>query len=241
MAELLIIIQARMTSTRLPGKILMPIGDKPVLQIMIERLGNLKAHIVIATTNDGTEKPIIELCQKLDVKYFRGDTDNVLERYYLAAKQFGAHQDTAIMRLTSDCPLIDYGLVKQCITTYQENNYDMVGLGPHSGFPRGLDTCIFSFNLLQVTHKKAILPSDREHVTCGMAKFNNINSFVISAYEDLTQFRLTLDEPDDYTAICAVYQLFNHRVDFDYRALNQALKAHPEIAEINQHVEQKKV
>ncbi len=241
MPELLIIIQARMTSTRLPGKILMPIGDKPVLQVMIERLGDLKEHIIIATTNDGSEQSIIELCQKLDVKYFQGDIDNVLERYYLAAKQFGAQQDTAIMRLTSDCPLIDLGLVKQCISTYQENSYNMVGLGPHSGYPRGLDTCIFSFDLLEITHRKATAPADREHVTCGMAKFNDISSFVISAQEDMTQYRLTLDEPDDYTAICAVYQLFNNQLDFDYPQLRKALKAHPEIAEINQHVEQKTV
>lgn len=241
MPDLLIIIQARMTSSRLPGKILMLLDTKPVLQVMIERLADLKPHIVIATTNDGTEAPIISLCQKLDVKYFQGDTDNVLERYYLAAQHFGATDKTAIMRLTSDCPLIDYDLTKQCIQAYQKHNFDMVSLGPHSGFPRGLDCCIFAFKSLKNTHKNATAANDREHVTCGMAKFETMNCYVISAHEDMTRFRLTLDEPADYHAINTVYQHFDYETDFDYPALVSLLKAKPDIAEINQHVEQKKL
>lgn len=241
MQDLMIIIQARMTSTRLPGKVLMLLNNKPVLQVMIERLADLKPHIIIATTNDGTEQPIVELCQKLDVKYYQGDTNNVLERYYLAAKQFGATNNTSVVRLTSDCPLIDYELTKQCINEFKYNAYDMVSLGPHSGFPRGLDVCVFGFQSLETTHAKATANADREHVTCGMAKFENMNCYVISAKHDMTHYRLTLDEPDDYRAIDKVFELFNYHTNFNYAKLVSVLNAHPDIAEINHHVEQKKV
>lgn len=241
MKDLLIIIQARMTSTRLPGKIMMPLGNKPVLQVMIERLADLKENIIIATTDDGSEQPIVALCQHLGVKYFQGSTDDVLGRYYLAAKHFGAIRSTAIMRLTSDCPVIDQTLVKQCISTYQNNNYDMVSLGPHSGFPRGLDSCIFHFPLLEKTHLSATTAPDREHVTLGMAKFSDLSSYVISAQTDLTQYRLTLDEQADYDMLDALYKLFNYQTSFSFEQLINVLKKHPQVAQINAHVEQKQV
>ena len=236
-----IIIQARMTSTRLPGKVMLPMADKPVLQWLLERLAPLKQHIIIATTNDGTEAPIVELCQNLGIHYFQGSTDDVLARYYLAAKHYNANLDTAIMRLTSDCPLLDVNLVQECVNVLRENDFDMVSLGPHSGYPRGLDTCIFNFDLLESTHKLATAAPDREHVTLGMSKVKKLNSKVLFAPQDLTKFRLTLDEPDDFKAISRVYQLMNYRTNFTYAELESLLLKHPEIAMINQHVEQKQI
>jgi spore coat polysaccharide biosynthesis protein SpsF len=239
MTKILIIIQARMTSKRLPGKVLLPIGGKPALQMMIERLNEYSDNVIIATTNDGTELPIIELCKKLNIKYFQGDTDNVLERYYLAAKQYGANANDGIMRLTSDCPLIDFNLTKKVINRFKKNNYDMVSLGPHSGFPRGLDACIFNFYTLEKTYINATSASDKEHVTLGMAKFNHLNCYNISALEDLSHYRLTMDEEDDYRAIGEIYHLFNNRTDFNYLELIKTLKENPYLYDINKHVEQK--
>jgi len=236
----MIIIQARMTSTRLPGKVLLPIGEKPALEVMIDRLGILRDQIIIATTNDGSETPIIDLCKRLGVRFFQGDTDNVLERYYLCAKRFSAKADTGIMRLTSDCPLIDFDLTAKVISIFENNNYDIVSLGPHSGFPRGLDACIFSFDILEKTYEKATLVSDKEHVTLGMAKFNHLNCFNISALTDLSHYRLTVDEADDYKLITEIYRLFDYRTDFSYQALIQLMKSNPHLYEINKHVEQKK-
>jgi len=241
MRALQIIIQARMTSTRLPAKIMMPIAGKPVLQWMIERLGRYKKDIIIATTNDGSEAPIVELCQKLDVHFFKGSTEDVLSRYYYAAIDNGATEQTAVMRLTSDCPLIDPGLVNQCIEHFNSGRYDMVSLGPHSGYPRGLDTCIFNFDLLEKTHLTATTQPEREHVTLGMGKVKKLASHVLHAEHDLTRFRLTLDEADDFTAISRVFELMNYQTDFDYSTLQSTLLAHPEVAEINSHVEQKQV
>ncbi|TYK65596.1 cytidylyltransferase domain-containing protein [Colwellia echini] len=240
MSKLFIIIQARMTSTRLPNKVLLPIGEKPALQIMIERLQGWRENIIIATTNDGSEDPIVALCETLNIRYFKGSTDNVLERYYLTAKKFGATYGDAIMRLTSDNPLIDYDLTSKVIKIYQENTYNMVSLGPHSGFPRGLDCCIFDFDCLEKTHLGAITDADKEHVTMGMTKFSDIACYNLSSGEDLSHYRLTLDEEDDYKMIQTVYALFNNQTSFNYLELLAALKDNPEVIKINQHIEQKK-
>lgn len=239
MSDVLIIIQARMTSTRLPAKVMLPLCGKPVLQIMLERLPNWHDKIIVATTNDGTEQPILDLCTQLNIKTYQGDTQDVLSRYYLAAKHYDAQSTTTIVRLTSDCPLIDEELCSKVINKRISQNYDMVNLGPHSGYPRGLDCCAFSFHLLENTHLKATSQNDREHVTLGMAKFNTITTHTFSAHEDYSHFRLTLDEPDDYKAITAVYEHFLNKVDFSYNDLIKTLKENPHLTDINKHVEQK--
>ncbi|KZN39498.1 hypothetical protein N480_01295 [Pseudoalteromonas luteoviolacea S2607] len=220
---------------------MLPLCDKPVLQVMLERLEKWKEQIIIATTNDGSEEPIIELCKTLKIKYFKGDTNDVLGRYYHACKAYNATASTAVVRLTSDCPIIDPDLLEKVINTYMTNHYSMVNLGPHSGFPRGLDCCIFPFSLLELTHLNAKSYSDREHVTLGMPKFQNLTTYSISALEDLSQIRLTLDEPDDYKAIKAVYQIFDNQTAFTYEELIEALKSNPSLVDINKHVEQKSV
>lgn len=237
----MVIIQARMTSTRLPGKVLMPLCSTSVLEVMFERLHPLKEHIIVATTNDGSERPILELCDKLNIKSYQGDTEDVLSRYFEAAEAFGAKKNTTIVRLTSDCPLIDVQLCQKVIEKHQAGDFDMVNLGPHSGYPRGLDCCAFSFSLLANTHRLASHPADREHVTLGMAKFNNMSVFTYSAQQDLSHYRLTLDEPDDYTAIKAIYSAFSNDLSFNYAELIKKLKQNPELVDINKHVEQKSV
>lgn len=241
MSNVMIIIQARMTSTRLPAKVMLPLCEKPILQVMIERLPNWHKHIIIATTNDGSEQPILDLCSKLNVRVFLGDTNDVLGRYYETAKFYGANENTTIVRLTSDCPFIDENLCSQVIKKRQEQVFDMVNLGPHSGFPRGLDCCAFSFKLLENTHLKATSSADREHVTLGMAKFNAMSTYIISAQQDFSHYRLTLDEPDDYLAISAIYKALDNSLSFSYSDLLKTLKKKPELTDINNHVEQKTV
>jgi spore coat polysaccharide biosynthesis protein SpsF len=241
MTNLMVIIQARMTSTRLPGKVLMPLCSSSVLEVMIERLKPLKNHIIVATTNDGSERPILELCNRLNIKSYQGDTEDVLSRYFEAAEVFGAEKNTTVVRLTSDCPLIDVQLCQKVIEKHQTGHFDMVNLGPHSGYPRGLDCCAFSFSLLANTHRLASHPADREHVTLGMAKFSDISVFTYSAKQDLSHYRLTLDESDDYTAIKAIYNAFSNDLNFNYAELIKKLKQNPKLADINKHVEQKPV
>ncbi|ESP90428.1 MULTISPECIES: cytidylyltransferase domain-containing protein [Pseudoalteromonas] len=241
MENVQIIIQARMTSTRLAGKVLLPLCNSTVLQVMLQRLNEFKDHIVIATTNDGSEAPIVELCKKNKIKYYQGSTEDVLSRYYEAATLFGATDDTTIVRLTSDCPLIDPQLTRQVIEKHRQSQYDVVNLGPHSGYPRGLDCTAFSYQLLKKTHLLATSAPDREHVTLGMAKFCSISTYSFAEGESLDHWRLTLDEPDDYTAIKAIYAQFGDNLDFSYLELKKQLKEKPELTDINKHVSQKTV
>ncbi|TMP33861.1 cytidylyltransferase domain-containing protein [Pseudoalteromonas rubra] len=241
MNKVQIIIQARMTSTRLPGKVMLPLCDSTVLQVVLDRLSQLRPYIIVATTNDGSEQPIIELCDKLDVKTYRGDTDDVLSRYYEAAKFHGADKNTTIVRITSDCPLIDNELCLKVIEKHLEKQFDIVNLGPHSGYPRGLDCCAFSFKLLEHTQKLATSKEDREHVTLGMAKFLSVSTYSFAEGESLSHWRLTLDELDDYKAIKAIYSEFANKLEFSYSELKKMLKEKPELTDINSHVDQKVV
>lgn len=239
MSKVFIIIQARMTSTRLPGKVLLPFGNQSVLETMFLRLKDFQKNIIVATTNDNTEASIVDVCQKNGIQFYRGDTENVLGRYYEAATHFGAAKNDIVVRLTSDCPFIDQTLLDKALSIFKNNQYDMVSLGPHSGFPRGLDTCVFNYALLEQTHLKATHKADREHVTLGMTKFQDLNVMNISAGEDHSHYRITLDEPDDYKMLQSLFDYFNFNTQFSYEDLIQALTTQPEISSINQHVEQK--
>lgn len=230
-----------MTSTRLPGKVMLELKEgKSVLEVMIDRLPSLRENIIVATTNDGTEQPIVSLCEKIGVKYYCGDTENVLQRYWMAAEHFGVGRDDIILRLTSDCPLIDEGLTLNVIEKMMEGQWDMVSLGPHSGYPRGLDVCAFKSSLLEHTYQNAVSPDDKEHVTLGFTKFSSLSTYIISAKEDLTQWRLTLDELDDYVCIKAIFDLFDD-ISFKYCELNKKLKENTELMMLNKHVSQKLV
>ena len=147
-----IIVQARMSSTRLPGKVLKTVIGKTLLEYQIERLRRVKSadRIVIATTDKQAEQPIVDLCDQLGISCFRGSETDVLARYYGAA---AAHNADVVVRITSDCPLIDPAVVDRVIRFYQEHrsDYDYATntLEPELTYPRGMDTEIFSFQSLK--------------------------------------------------------------------------------------------
>lgn len=233
-----LIIQARMTSTRLPKKVMLPLCSKSVLEVMLKRLERFKKHIIIATTNDGSQIPIKELCNRLGIECFEGDSEDVLARYYLAAKHFGADASTTIIRCTSDCPCIDPDIIEKALAFYTSHDAEYVCACQESGFPRGLDTEIFSFSLLEQAYLQATLPYEREHVTpyikqhAKQAAYHNT--------QDDSKYRLTLDETDDYKALCALFEKLSCRLDFNYEELIDTLEQNPSIYEMNKHVTQKK-
>lgn len=238
----LIIIQARMTSTRLPGKVLLPLCGKSVLEVMFDRLHTFKDSLLIATTNDGSETPIVALCEKLGIRSFRGETENVLERYLLAAKKYGATTGDVIVRLTSDCPLIDPGTLERMLAFFEAGDYDYLSNVVERTFPRGLDIEIFSFDALEKAYHNAATPFEKEHVTTYIHTTHR-GEFSIGSFadkEDHSKYRLTLDEPADYDVIKAVYEKLGCRTDFGYKELIEVLEANPEIVALNAHVEQKK-
>ena len=242
-SKLFIIIQARMTSTRLPKKVLLPLCGKTVLEVMFDRLEAYKENIIIATTDDGSETLIVNLCKELEIKYYRGSTHNVLSRYYKSALANGASTHDIIVRLTSDCPLIDQEIVGNTINHYKNGNYEYVSNRINRKVPVGLDVEVFSFSALEEAYLNASKDYEKEHVT-PYIYMTKKSDYRIGSYEpkvDGSQYRLTLDEEDDYLAIQEIYKKFHCRTNFTYEVLIDTLKKNPFIYNINSHVEQKKV
>ncbi len=158
------IVQARLGSTRLPGKILKPILGEPMLARMLERVKRAKKldAIIVATTDTSEDDATAELAQKCGVKVFRGNEDDVLDRFYKAAQEAGAD---VVMRLTGDCPLMDPSVIDEVVTHFQEARGAIDYCGSPSNYPEGLDTEIFPFAALEEAAREATLPSEREHVT----------------------------------------------------------------------------
>jgi spore coat polysaccharide biosynthesis protein SpsF (cytidylyltransferase family) len=205
---------------------------------MLERLSELKDNIIIATTDDGSKTPIVELCKALHVSYFEGDTDDVLGRYYQSALNFGAEDETIIVRCTSDCPLIDADIIKHTIEFYKISDAEYVCACQDSGFPRGMDTEVFSFKELKEAFLNAQTSYEKEHVTPYIKA--NYKTAMYKNTQDHSKYRLTLDEKDDYTVIEELYKKLGCKTNFSYTELIQTLEKNPYIYEINKHVEQKK-
>ncbi len=239
---LFIIIQARMTSTRLPGKVLLPLCNKTILEIMIDRLKTYKKNIIIATTNDGSEEKISNLCNSIDIKYYEGDTKNVLSRYYEASKKFGIKEGDTVVRCTSDCPLIDEELLSKTLAYYKSTNSDYVSIGQHCGYPRGMDIEIFDFTLLKEAYINAKTDYEKEHVTPYLHTTikNKININYMKNCRDDSKYRLTVDEEDDYKAVQEIYKKFNDSLKFSYNELITMLELNEYIYDMNKHIEQKK-
>lgn len=235
-----IIIQARMTSTRLPGKVMLPLHKSTVLETLLLRLGRLQKQVIIATTDDGSEQPIVELCERLNIRYYRGSTDDVLGRYYQAAVKFGAEKGDAIVRLTSDCPLVTGDIIQRVLNVFSSAKYDSVSLGPHSGFPWGIDAHVFGFHMLERLHQQCSEPHEREHVTLGMRTFKGIRKTTIENTPIMDEWRLTLDEPDDYRLITELFQRANDADISTYHGLQSFLRLNPDLHAINSHVNQLK-
>lgn len=238
--KIVAIIQARMTSTRLPGKVLKEVNGEPLLQHMLNRLKRSEKidEIVVATTINEADNSIVELCHALGVKTYRGSESDVLSRYYECAKEAEAD---VIIRMTSDCPVIDPIIVDQIVEFYLANKTDYVSNSIERSYPRGMDTEVFSFKALEKAYVFGIDEVEREHVTPYI--YRNTEQFEIKSYsyrEDESEYRLTVDTIDDFKLIVWLISSFED----DYYTLEdilEFLKANPEMAKINFHIEQKKL
>ncbi len=226
------IVQARMTSTRLPGKVLMEICAKPILALLVVRLKTSRRidRIVVATSVDATDDVIAAWCELNSVDLFRGSMDDVLDRYYNAAVTYGAE---TIVRITADCPLIDPDVVDRVIEKFLSGGYDRVGSG--EGYPDGLDTEVFSFEALKRAHAEARLLSEREHVTPYIWK--HPDKFRLSSLgcdEDFSAMRWTVDDAADFTFVTKVFEaLYTDGKVFYMNEILEFLKDNPELLKIN--------
>ncbi|HHT49392.1 MAG TPA: NTP transferase domain-containing protein [Firmicutes bacterium] len=240
-----IIVQARMGSTRLPGKIMKKVLDKPLLEYQLERLLRVKQadQVIIATTDHGEEQPIVDLCQRLGVPFFRGSEEDVLARYYGAATQY--HADV-VVRITSDCPLIDPAVVDEVIGFYLKHKaeYDFISnTFSKRTYPRGMDTEVFSYQALMEAHEEATDQAEREHVTIFIKRHPERYRIKTLPYDkDYSHYRWTVDTPEDFVLIekmiAALYPVNPHFTLEDCLTL---IEEHPEWVKINAHVKQKPV
>ena len=203
---LVTIIQARMTSSRLPEKVLADICGKPSLQIMLERISMSTSvgKVVVATTINTSDDPIVKLCNKIGYKTFRGDEFDVLGRILQAAESENAE---VVVRLTADCPMIDPGVIDEVVTTFSINNHDYLSNTIERTYPDGLDVEVMSINALREAHKKAVAPFLREHVTpyiSGKRPDLGAGDFRIDQIRfaaDFSHIRWTLDTKEDLQRI----------------------------------------
>ena len=203
-------IEARMTSTRLPGKVLLPCVGRPMLELMVERVKRSRYldAIVIATTVNKTDDPIVELAQKLGVRFFRGSEFDVVGRVTAAMQE--AKPDI-IVQLTSDCPLIDPEIIDQLVRIFAANDFDHVSNTILRSYPDGLDVQVSSLPILEKCYALCENDKDREHLFYTIRKNRDkINTLQVLAPDDLCwpQWRWTLDTRDDYQLICRIYEHF---------------------------------
>lgn len=232
--KVIAILQARVSSTRLPSKVLLPILGKPMLIRQFERVKNCNSldEIVIATSDSDLDNAIEDLCAKESITFFRGSLDDVLKRYYDAAVKFNAD---VIVRLTGDCPLTDPSLIDQIVSKFLSSNFDYLSNCNPPTFPDGLDVEVFTFDALKAARIKALLPSHREHVTPYIR--NNKDIFRIGNFEskkDYSNFRWTVDEPEDFQLISKIYEyLYPINPSFSTKDIISLFGSRPELSSIN--------
>jgi spore coat polysaccharide biosynthesis protein SpsF len=238
------IIEARMTSSRLPGKVLADINGRPSLAAQVERLACVSEldRIVIATTTNSTDDPIEELARRLGVGVWRGSEDDVLQRVLDAAEH---HALDVIVEVTGDCPLTDPAIVSRVIRTFRESVKDYASNILTRTYPIGMDVQVFTTRVLADVARRTIDPVDREHVSLYIYRHPELYSLVnVPAPEDEQRpaLRLTLDTPQDLQVIRAVDgALRPSGVDYSLSRMLAFLDAHSEIVTLNSAVEHRYV
>jgi len=239
------IIQARMSSTRLPGKVLLPLEGRTVLARVIERVRACRKvdEVVVATTEAKDDDAIVEECGRIKTTFFRGSLEDVLGRYYGAARACGAD---VVVRVTSDCPLFDPDVLEAMLETFLSHlppAWDYLSNTLKRTYPRGLDAEIFTIQALETAHRQAKLPHEREHVTPYI--YRHPESFRLHSFaspEDKSMHRWTVDTPEDYQLIKTIYAKLNQAGGvFSTAAVLDLLRQHPDLSQINAHIEQKKL
>lgn len=231
---ILALLQARVSSVRLPGKVLKPILGRPMLARMIERVRRAKSldKIVVATSSDPEDRSVVEMCSTEGVDCFRGSLEDVLDRFYQAAK---SAEPAHVVRLCGDCPLIDPEVVDRTIALHLEGGYDLTSNTFEPTFPDGLDVEIIRFTSLERAWREARLPSEREHVTSffgqhpGEFRLGSLKSDVA-----LSHLRWCVDDETDFKLVSAVYEaLYPANPDFTTQDILSWLDAHPEYKTLN--------
>jgi spore coat polysaccharide biosynthesis protein SpsF len=241
--KIVAIIQARMASSRLPGKVLMDISGRPMLAWVIERVRLSKRidQVVVATTQDAGDEPIVKFCLENEVACTRGSHHDVLDRFYQAARE---HQADVIVRITADCPVIDPQVIDHTLSRFFEEEVDFAAnrLPPpwKRTYPIGLDTEVCTFLALERAWIEATAPFEREHVMPYLYdREGRFKVLLVNHDPDFGNMRWTVDTPEDLEVLRKITDHFAGRLDFSWYEILDFIQAHPELTEINATIKAK--
>jgi glutamate-1-semialdehyde 2,1-aminomutase/spore coat polysaccharide biosynthesis protein SpsF len=229
------ILQARLGSTRLPGKVLAEIAGRPMLWHVVNRVRATRSvdKVIVATSNKSSDDAVAEFCIQNDIEFFRGHETDVLDRFYQTARHFNAD---VVVRITADCPLIDPQVVDRVVNTYLDGEYDYVTNTLRYTYPDGMDVEVFSFAALEKAWREARLPAEREHVTPYLRASGRFRVFNVENEVDLSKrhLRWTVDEPADLEFVRAIYaRLGGDKQPFGLSDILELLDKEPDLMQIN--------
>lgn len=231
----LLIIQARMGSSRLPNKVLKELCGKPMLQHIIERTSRSRKvdRIIVASTIREEDRQIEDLCRCISVECYRGAENDVLDRYYQAASKY---QPENVVRVTADCPFIDPIVIDEIIQIHEAGKYDYTSNTLVETYPDGLDTEVFTFGALEKAWKEAALASEREHVTPYIKFQGGFNRYSVERSPSLADKRWTVDTETDFEVVAQVYNaLYGQKDIFLMEDILTFMESHRQIEQMNEN------
>lgn len=228
-------IQARMGSIRLPNKVMKMVNGKPLIEYLLLRVAKAKLidKVVVATSINSNNDILVSFVNSLGFETYRGSEQDVLSRFYEAAKFYNA---ATVLRITADCPLVDPILIDSLIGEYFESGSDYATNTLPPTYPDGLDVEVFSFQSLERAYQEALAPNEREHVTpyirySGLFKIHNTLNKI-----DYSDRRWTVDEVDDFEVVSNIFQYFHPDIYFDWNKIIQIENLRPEMFQKNKHI-----
>jgi glutamate-1-semialdehyde 2,1-aminomutase len=229
------LVQARMGSTRLPGKVLKSIVNKPMIELLLTRLSQSCEldEIIVATSEDRQNDELQSFVESLGYRCTRGSEKNVLSRFYESAKFVGAD---VVVRITGDCPLVDSTLVDECIKSYKNSNVDYFSNVDPATYPDGLDIEVMSFESIERANNETDSKFDREHVTLYIRNSDNFSTSSMQYTEDLSSQRWSVDEPEDLVVVTNVFDHFSPDILFDWKRVLELRKLQPAMFAENQQI-----
>jgi len=233
----LAILQARMSSSRLPGKVLEKILGEPMLARQVERLlrAETLGDLIVATSENKEDDAIGALCREIGVRCFRGSLDDVLDRFYQCALKDNPDH---VVRLTGDCPLADPDIIDQVVRFHLDGDYDYTSNVLPPTWPDGMDVEVMRFECLADAHGEAALPAEREHVTPFI--YNHPERYRIGNFtreNDLSEHRMTVDEPEDLEKVRRIYGLlYSQNPEFSLEDVMSLMETDPALMNLNSHI-----
>ncbi len=233
--KIVAVVQARMGSTRLPNKVMKPIGGIPMIEVLLARLARAREidEVMVATSVDACNQPLFDHVVALGFKCYRGSENDVLDRYVQAARLANAD---VVVRITGDCPLVDPALVDEAIRLFKTSQADYFSNVSPPTFPDGLDIEVFTAQALEKAARETALPFDREHVTPYLRTNSQYRQAGLQHDDDLSGLRWTVDESADYEVMSRVFDHFSPDIHFGWAQVLQLQRSQPEIFHINKNL-----